>query len=344
MKNLPILSLFLIFSLQIGRSQQVSSKNWTLIHERTATWCPYCGTWGWDFKESLVTKFKNSNVIFMAVHYSGDLMNPTATEFDANYGGIGQPIFYADGSDLIVTSNNQAQKLNEASLIVDFKNTNPAFAGVGIDAELNKNTNTLTVNAKVEFFSDVEGGEYYLGLYLLEDVVNTQASRTGVQTHQNVLRKSLFPTTFGNKFHTGSVQKGKSFTMSTTTANITADRDKIKILGVIWTKVSNKYLFFNANVVNAAIPADSDDEQSAIEFKTFQAESGAIVVDLKNVSVGPNSVINVTDVSGKVVASQALLGTDSGNSIEINGNFAPGIHIVTLNNNDLKTSKKLIVK
>ena len=98
MKNFFILLLFLI-ALQV-QSQTVSTKNWTLIHERTASWCPYCGTWGWDMKDRILTEFADEEVIFMAVHHSGDLTNPVAQQFGDNFGGFGQPIFFVDGVNI----------------------------------------------------------------------------------------------------------------------------------------------------------------------------------------------------------------------------------------------------
>ena len=83
MKNLILLFTLFIFSQ--ASAQVVSTKNWTLIHERTASWCPYCGTWGWDMKEQILNKFANENSVFMAVHYSGDLLNPVAEKFGENF-------------------------------------------------------------------------------------------------------------------------------------------------------------------------------------------------------------------------------------------------------------------
>ncbi|MBK9737802.1 MAG: hypothetical protein IPO92_23845 [Saprospiraceae bacterium] len=99
-----------------------------------------------------MNKFVNDNVIFMAVHHSGGLNNPTATAFSNNFEGSGQPIFYADGADLNANSGNVNNVLSDAEAVVGFNSSVPAFAGVGIDASYSLNSKTLTVNSKVEFF------------------------------------------------------------------------------------------------------------------------------------------------------------------------------------------------
>jgi hypothetical protein len=127
MKNLILLFTFFIFSQ--ASAQVVSTKNWTLIHERTASWCPYCGTWGWDMKEQILNKFANENSVFMAVHYSGDLLNPVAEKFGENFVGAGQPLFYVDGFNIGVNSGNISTKISETQAEIDFKKDVSTIAG-----------------------------------------------------------------------------------------------------------------------------------------------------------------------------------------------------------------------
>ncbi len=324
------------------QGQQVSDKNWTLIHERTADWCPFCGTWGWDLKTQMMNKFANDEVIFMAVHHSGGLSNPTAVEFGDNFGGSGQPIFFVDGVNINANGGNIATKLDETQLEVDFKNTVATIAGVGINANLSKTTNTLTVDAKVEFFNDVENGDYYLGLYLLEDVMNTQASRTGLQLHKNVLRQKLLTSTFGNPLQKGAVAKGTTFTVNTTVPGITADRDKIKVVGIIWNKVNNKYLFFNANQVNVGIPATSEEFTAKSSFNAYQAESGNIVVEIPETFNEKVGTISVIDASGRTLETAAFVANSK--SININSYFVPGMHVIMVVSGNQKISRKLIIQ
>lgn len=335
MKNLIVFLFLTYLSITNGISQQVDNKSWTLVHEKTADWCPFCGGWGWQMKNEIFDEFSDDNVIFMAVHHSGGLTNNTAAELSQNFGGAGQPIFFMDGVDLGVNSGNINEKIDEIELVVEFKNSLPAFAGVGINANLSQDSDILTVDAKVEFFSDVEGGDYYLGLYLLEDVMNTQAGRSGLQLHKNVLRRSLLNTTFGNALQKGAVSKGTVFNVTASIPNITSERNKLKVVGIIWNKANNKYLFFNAKQVNVGIPASTDsDVQSDINnFKVYQSESGHVHIEALNIKH-----VTLYDISGKPVYTESL--SAQYNQSEINDyklnttGMLPGIYVVSCLTND----------
>ncbi len=337
-----LLLIVFCFSYQ-ANSQVVSTKNWTLIHERTADWCPYCGTWGWNLKSQMLDKFANDNVIFMAVHHSGGLNNATATAFGANFPGAGQPIFYVDGVDINATSTNIMQKLDETQLEVDFKASVGALAGVGINANLSQTEKVLTVDAKVEFLSDVEGGDYYFGLYLLEDVMHSQASRNGLQLHKFVLRQSLLNSVFGTPLQKGAVAKGTTFNISATATDIASDREKYKVVGIIWNKVNNKYIFFNANQVNPGIPAGTAQIDEA-SFSVYQSESGNIIVEEAFNQNLDNTYITVSDMAGKILVRQNVSPADTGGRMTIDGIFLPGVHIVTIFQGTQKRSKKVLIQ
>jgi len=326
-------------------TQQVSNKNWTLVHERTATWCPHCGDWGWKFKDSMFSRFSNQNLIFMAVHYSGDLLNQVSTEFGENFVGSGQPIFYADGSNLNLTINTGSQRLLDLKTVVDFKTTQSVFAGVGVDATFNSNTKTITAKAKVEFFEAVEGGDYYLGLYLVEDVINFQNGHpSGTPLHRNVLRQSLLPATFGKAIKSGAVAKGSVFNVDASLENVNTTRDKIKVVAIIWNKVGSKYIFFNANMVNVGIPASTDFEADTNnDLIIKQNESQSVIVDMKNIVLDQDAVLNISDISGRLITSQYVSKNNSNQILTLTGEFKPGMHIVTLVSDHKRISKKIVL-
>jgi hypothetical protein len=343
MKNILFLVVLLFSAVGQNIAQEVSNKNWTLLHERTADWCPFCGTWGWDMKTRIFDKFKDQNVIFMAVHHSGGLANSTATEFGSNFTGQGQPIFYEDGVDINVTSNSISQKLDETQWVVDFKNSQETIAGVGINANLSEVNKTLQVDAKVEFFSAVPDGDYYLGLYLVEDLLHAQASRSGQQLHKQVLRRSLLNNTFGSPLKKGAVTKGSIFNVSATVEGITSSRENYKVIGIIWNKTPSKYLFFNANMVNVGIPASSE-ELKFSEINAFQSERGSIVVDLTGLQQLNDGLITLTDVTGKTLLSQEFKNNITSRTIYLEGNFNKGIHIITVIQGKDKISKKILLQ
>lgn len=344
MRNVFALLVLIFCALNQGNGQEVSSKNWTLIHERTADWCPFCGTYGWEMKTRIFEKFQNQNVIFMAVHHSGGLANATSQELGTNFTGQGQPIFYVDGVDINVSSNNITQRLEETQWEIDFKNELETIAGVGINATLGHSDNTLKVDARVEFFSAVPDGDYYLGLYLVEDLMHSQASRTGQQLHKQVLRRSLLDNNFGKQLQKGAVSKGSTFDISATISGITASRENYKVVGIIWNKTPSKYIFFNANMVNVGIPASSHEDIDNTELNTFQSESGSVVVDLSGFKQLNNGKITLSDVTGKTIMTQEITDQNPSRKLYLEGNFSQGIHIVTVTQGKNKISKKIFLQ
>lgn len=342
MKNLFL--FILIVAVQIVNGQEVNKKNWTLIHERTASWCPNCGTWGWTLKNRFIDEFKSDNVVFVAAHHSGDLINSTATEFGNNFAGGGQPIFYVDGFNINASSSNANTKIEETKLEVQFKKDATVIAGIGINANLNESTKTIKADAKIEFLSDVESGDYYFGLYLLEDVLNVQASRTGQQLHKNVLRNSFLPKTFENSLKFGAIKSGTVFNLSGTVVNVNAAKENYKVLGVIWTKVNGKFIFFNAFVTD--VKSTSSTENTTIgstEFNVYQAESGNLVVNFNDhTNLTKDAVISVTDISGKVIKVVNVNGQNT-KTLSIEAEYQQGMHVVTLTSGTQKTSKKIVL-
>lgn len=347
MKNVSTLLVLVLMISTSAMAQEVNKKQWTLIHERTADWCPFCGSWGWDFKTNILNEFQNDEVLFMAVHHSGGLQNSTAIAIGNNFTGAGQPIFYADGTNLNLSNSNGAQTLEDAKLIVEFNQSLLPFAGVGINAGLNETTDSLFVDTKVEFLSEAEGGDYYLGLYLLEDVTHTQASRGSNELHKNVLRSSLLEGAFGKQLVTGSVALGTTFSNSVKLPNISTTASKIKIAAIIWNRLpSGKYLFFNANVVSPTLITTSSTNNFALEnqMKVYQMESGDIAVMIDAKTKRNNVSISVTDLSGKLITASSIAELHQGNqTIHMQGNFTSGMYIVSMADGDQVTSKKLMI-
>lgn len=340
MKNFIFaLILLSVSSASFGQARA----NWTLVHERTATWCPLCGGWGWTFKDQILNEFADDKVIFVAVHHSGDLTNPDAAAFGANFGGSGQPIFFVDGVDIRVNNSNRAQKLEETQLEVEFKDFAEVLAGVEVTSTFDEFKNELNVEAEVEFYTSIpDTVSYYLGLYLLEDVMNAQANRTGLQLHRNVLRQSIMPQVFDNEIKTGSVVEGEKFTFERKLENLTGDPNNYQVLAVIWTKPIDKFIFFNANTDKPEIiNTSSTSDVSSQAFSVFQAESGNIVMNFSEPVLEPGIII-LTDMAGKVLTS-AELQADGSFTRTISAVYKPGIHIVTVQQGTKQSAQKLFL-
>lgn len=340
MKNFIVVVLILgLSSTSFGQARA----NWTLVHERTATWCPLCGGWGWTFKDQVLNEFADDNVIFTAVHHSGDLTNPDAVTFGNNFGGSGQPIFFVDGVDIRVNNSNRTQKLEETQLELEFKEFAEVLAGIELNSTIDEFTQELNVEAEVEFYTSIpDNVSYYLGLYLLEDVMNAQANRTGMQLHKNVLRKSILPQVFDNSIKTGSVEAGDKFNFQASLGDLTADPENYKVLAVIWTKPQDKYLFFNANIDQPdVINTSSVHDVLSIPFTVFQAESGSIVLNFE-APVIEEGQITLTDLSGKVLVTSDLNANGS-LTHQLTASYRRGIHIVTVRQGMKQSANKIFL-
>jgi hypothetical protein len=345
MRNLVFL-VFLFFSMSVS-AQEVNKKQWSLINKKSADWCSLCGGWGWNFHKQLHDTFEGRDVLNWATHFDGGLKNQASVDITANFGGSSQPIFYVEGTDLNATPNNVTQKLSEAEAIIDFTLSQSPFAGIGIDAVLSSQTKRLDVRAKVEFLESVEGGDYFLGLYLVEDsVVAFQQNQGQMAVHRYLLRRSLMNDTWGKSLKKGAVAAGTVFDVDADLENLSTPRNKLYVAAIIWNKVNNKYLFFNGYQVPVGIPAASDDLNSSISgFKVFQTEVDRISVQLELENVVKDAVISVTDISGKTVSSRSVGTLNAGkHELFVQGNFSPGLHVVSINENNIVKSKKIIIQ
>lgn len=337
----------MVFLSVTVQAQEINKKQWSMINKKSADWCPLCGGWGWNFHKQLIDRYEGREVLNWAIHYSGGLMNQAAVDISSNFGGSGQPIFYVEGTDINATPNNIPAKLAETDAVIDYTLNQSPFAGIGIDAVLSSQTKRLDVRAKVEFLEAVEGGDYYLGLYLVEDsVVFNQSGQGSMAMHRYLLRRSLFNDTWGKSLKKGAVAKGTTFDADTDLENISAPRSNLYVAAIIWNKVNNKYLFFNGYQVPVGIPASSNDIIAGItEFKVFQTEGDRITIEAALESAVTDAVLSVTDMSGKTLNIQTLGTLTAGkHNFSIQAKFTPGMYVVSLMEKNKVKSKKIFIQ
>jgi dTDP-D-glucose 4,6-dehydratase len=140
----------------------------------------------------------------------------------------------------------------------------------------------------------------------------------------------------------GKIDQGTTFTFTSNATGLNATKENYKVVGIIWTKVGNTYRFFNANIVNVeGISSSKDFTKAEKDFDVFQSESGNIVLHFKNEKFSNNSIIQVTDITGKVISTS---GIDGQNTQTISGLFLPGMHIVSIKEDNHIVSKKIVLQ
>ncbi|MEE9437625.1 MAG: hypothetical protein V3V14_01415, partial [Saprospiraceae bacterium] len=252
MKNVFILVLFVFgfFSLQ---AQELSDKQWSLVSKKTADWCPPCGGYAWDFYHDLIDDQQNEPTLLWALNYSGGLMTPTAKAMSDNFPQNSQPRFFLNNDDMNVLAGNTVEKLAEFKQVLESLSLFPPFASVGSIATFDGVK--IDVTSKAKFIVDLEGGDYWLASYLVQDeLISSQAGQGNNAKHVNVLLHTFTEGAyFGENISSGSVDANAEFVVEsgldfTGQSTILDYSNGFKVATILWSVVDGKYTPFNINV------------------------------------------------------------------------------------------------
>lgn len=340
----PLL-LMLIFVVNLT-SQVVTDKQITLITKKTAAWCPYCGTYGWQFTSQLITAAQGKDAILWNVHHSGDLMTPTSKALADNFGGFSQPLIFVntDEQDLDLSASNVAATVDEAIASIDLWSSLGAIVGMGSTATLQGDD--LTVNSKVKFYDTAESGEYYIGMYIVQkNRVAYQESLGSNAVHHSLLTNSVLPTPFGTKVADAPIALGEEFTLSGNLNNLVLHNGKLadtKVVTIIWNKFNNRYNFVNAREVDIVLDnttSTSDDDLSKLDF-TAVSVNGEVDFTF-NKEVSDKIDIQLYNVTGQKVNAQ--IQKADAKHYKLTTNDATGNHFVTIRDNNEMVSKQILI-
>jgi hypothetical protein len=295
MSRIITLSLLLLCSISLS-AQTVKKEQRTLLTKRTATWCPYCGQWGWTMMKNMVNDNLTKSII-IGSHYSGDLNSDAADELDDILGGSGQPVFFANNTNLRVNSGNISAKRTEVKQLVDNNFATSPVVNAGI--EVYEKSGDLEVKVKTEFFESTSG-EFYIGVLILEnEVKNYQASQGPDALHPYVLRESIMGVT-GELITSGSVSAGETFSFSYDySPNAKWNRDSLHFAAVIWEKNSGQFEFVNGISTNDIKVSTSTHSQDNVSNFTVRPSilSDISTIDLSMTETGA-VVIKIYDLLG----------------------------------------------
>ena len=344
-KNLLILVLAFATHV-ISYTQEVPEVQKTLLTKITATWCPNCGTWGWTFFEDIITD-NGEKAVFVGAHHNGDLASPPGQSFSANFNAPYQPYFYAGNLELGVTGSNIDSKRQEVKDLVDGNFLQSPIANVGFEASLSDDM--LVVNTKTKFFQEATG-DYYLGVYILEDgVINNQASNSSMAVHPYVIRAAFTPEIFGNSLANGTVTNGTEFTESFSIQLESGwSTDHLIVAGIIWDKDGDTFQFVNVNATTDFNPTStnsiSPDVLHIELFPTVAKEEVHLNLNLKDQSL--KVAVQLYNLNGALVR-QIFHGelTQGVNSLDISTNdLTAGLYFVNIwTNEGAVATKRLIV-
>ncbi len=347
MRTIILACFFFLASFSFVSAQDVPEVQKTMITKITATWCPNCGSWGWDFFEDIINASTLQKAIFVGAHHSGSLGSDAGEAFSINFNAPYQPYFYAGNMDLGVNSGNVSAKVTETEELINQNAENTPVANVGFAATLSDNT--LIVNTNTKFFQDASG-DYYLALYILEhNVIASQSNNSSSAQHPYVLRSSFTTDNFGVSIVNGDITAGTEFTDASYTIELNSnwDLNKVSVMGVLWEKVDDTYEFVNVNSTNefstVAVQTISEDVAKVNLTPTVTNSQTQLSVQLEEATLDAEiAVYNLNGQQLQTVFEGTL--TQGLQNFDINtSDLAAGKYFVTLRSNDGRVITKPFV-
>lgn len=346
-----ILIIFIAkFSLITAQNIEIPTSQNPVIIKIAASWCPPCGSWGWDFFDNIYADNEDKSTL-LAAHHSGDYQNSTAVDIKENFNVFGQPIFLFDGVDENVVSGNAATKRTAFSTeVTNQSNRNPDVQ-TGIEATYKDNN--LYINYSTKFFNSVSG-EYYLGIYVVEKiVVGYQASIGQSAQHKNILREEVSGNSFGNLIASGTIDAQEIYEGSIEVDLGTYNPQNLQIVSIIWKKEGNLYSIVNSNsdkdVVIDNTSTNSEIEKNITSFEIFPT----LINHNSTIEVNANKILNKTEVSIYDINGRKLSNIFSGNlnvgvnkiNFELPYNLSPSVYFIGLTSeNTPNILRKVVVQ
>ncbi len=323
-KNTTIILTILLFYLNGIFAQDVPEIQQSLITKITATWCPNCGSWGWDFYEDIYADNADKALIITA-HRSGDLQSDVGVDFTSNFGVNYQPFFIVNNENQNVNSTNTASKRSAIQNLVNNNYSLSPIANAGL--QVTKDGNSLIVQTKTRFFQNAMG-EYYLGVYVIEDgVINFQQGIGNDAVHKNVMRASMSSSSFGELIANGNIDADSEFDKEFSIQLGNWNVNNLEIATIIWKKEGNTYQFVNAHstheIMTVGISNIAEDNISFNVYPNVTSTTATIELQFKD---GPSDIqLELFDSFGKKI------------STIFEGETANGTYIFELNKSSINT-------
>ena len=289
-------------------AQEISEEQWSLVTKKTADWCTFCGGWGWTFKDYLLEDQEGLPVVFWMAHYSGGLQTPTAKAISDNFPSSGQPVFFLNNDNMVVNSGNLNAKRAEFKSFIESLSGLSPFAGGGSTAVFDGEK--IISKSKVKFFTNLEGGDYWLASYLVDDeLIAYQQSQGNNAKHQNILLHSFHGNNyFGENVITGEVSVNQEFIVDgeldfTGDSNIPDYGDGYSIVTIIWAKVGNVYTPLNLNKQSVTTVVNGIDELKSINVAAFHLGAGQISINITSDEIINDANVHLFDINGRTISS-----------------------------------------
>lgn len=278
-------------------AQQIEQVQRSLITKRTATWCPNCGSWGWTFFHDLIQDNEQS-CVFMAAHYSGALETGVAIDLTNNFGGNYQPEFFFDQDKYPVTPFTLEAYRPVFKALADSAYAATPMANCGFTPVYQNGA--IEVDAKIRFFQPASG-EFYFGVYLVEDHLMAYQSGQGNDAdHRYVLQASFTNESFGELLVNGTVAANDEFTKSYSLPIGDPTGYDYHIVGIIWKKEGSKYKLVNVWSTNTfGDPTQAKEISGLTSFSLApNLTSGNTLLKLQLENTLPDATLEILNLEG----------------------------------------------
>jgi hypothetical protein len=329
MKNLLFTFILLFSFISLNFAQEIDNTQRTLVTKKTATWCSFCGSWGWNLYQQLYDKY-DDEVILWSHHFSGDLSNDIGMAMANNFSSGGQPVFFVNNDNANANSNVN-QSFNNIDLLVESLNGFPAFVGIGTDA--NFADNKLNIDIRAQFLDDIDVGEYYISAYLLEKSrIAFQSNQGNNANHKNYLVRSLFTTSFGELMSEAPISANTIFEKSLQVdMPSNSNYENWEVATIVWNKANQKYIFINGKSVDVTKGLSSTIDNKTPSNKVIAYQSGLQIIIKKMEGLSGLSNLSVYNTQGREVIKSVLNLND--NKLIDAASLESGLYYINIENN-----------
>lgn len=249
MRFFTLLVLFAAIAFNL-HAQTVPTKKMAVYMKETATWCEPCGTWGWQLNSDILSRPVSQPFVTAKMHTSRSsaLHSPDALTMNAYMSSAsGVPAFYVNMNNETAYSSTGGiftgtTRTNVWSVIDNFA-TQDADIATGFTTTISADKTNITINTSTLTFNDVDG-DYYLGVYVLEDdVFEIQRGFTSGATHNKVFREAITPV-MGEQVTGGMTPAGTQLDLSYGyQVPAEYEADKLQFFVILWKKDGIDYTF-----------------------------------------------------------------------------------------------------
>ncbi len=300
-----------------------------VLSKVTATWCPNCGAWGWDYMEAMKDEFASGPALALGVHHSGDLENPTSSWWANNLNSSGQPVFFLNNERLSVGPSTWQNAVASHKTMADELATGDkadfTLPVLYMEDDVIKATVDIVTIPAVP-------NQLNLGMYVYENnVVNNQSQQGANAMHPNVLRASM-----SDEFKGQHIINHGTYDFEYT-VDPSWNKEELGVLIVIWEENAGNQEFVYSRFINGISGLSSTDEILNSSDFTFIDTGSTLFISTENKDTYQ---LSFTDIQGRLVSSSLFQ-----NEASISKNtLTTGMYVATIRSGNKVLSQQVFVK